>query len=92
MLAPWCSDLCLAETASTIMPQRVQRYLNGTLQLDIAISSVTINPGPPHPHPRYTAGRTKHGESLIIPGLKMGGMSRSYRELGASVFSSSAAK
>ncbi len=32
----------------------------------------------PHPHPRYQArhvGRTKTGESLIIPGLKMGGRS-----------------
>ena len=27
------------------VPYRVQRYLNGTLQLDITISSVTINPG-----------------------------------------------
>jgi len=32
----------------------------------------------PHPHPRYGdrhAGRTETGESLIIPGLKMGGRS-----------------
>ena len=31
----------------------------------------------PHPHPRYArpVGRTKTGESLIIPGLKMGGRS-----------------
>ncbi len=31
----------------------------------------------PHPHPRYatSAGRTKTGESLIIPGLKTGGRS-----------------
>lgn len=29
----------------------------------------------PHPHARYAAGRTKHGESLIIPGLKMGARS-----------------
>ena len=32
----------------------------------------------PHPHPRYGqrhVGRTKTGESLIIPGLKMGGRS-----------------
>ena len=29
----------------------------------------------PDPHPRYAAGRTKTGESLIIPGLKMGGRS-----------------
>jgi hypothetical protein len=27
------------------VPFRIQRYLNGTLQLDITISSVTINPG-----------------------------------------------
>ena len=30
----------------------------------------------PDPHPRYAAGRTKTGESLIIPGLKTGGRSK----------------
>ena len=29
----------------------------------------------PDPHPRYAAGRTKTGESLIVPGLKAGGRS-----------------
>jgi hypothetical protein len=37
------------------------------------------DPLPHNPHPRYRdrhAGRTETGESLIIPGLKMGGRSR----------------
>ena len=33
---------------------------------------------PPEPHPRYAAGRTKRGESLIILGLELGGRSIRY--------------
>jgi hypothetical protein len=38
-------------------------------------NSLKRRPLAPDPHPRYAAGRTKTGESLIVAGLKMGGRS-----------------
>src|SRR5581483_2242096 len=63
---------------SAIAPRRsLQQRAKASTELEWGKGPQT--PAPPHtPHPRYAAGRTKPGESLIIPGLKTGGRSHGY--------------
>ena len=54
--------------------QSLQRKQRASIEMEWGKGPQTPAPCPTPP-PRYAAGRTEHGESLIIRGLKLGGRS-----------------